>query len=110
MKYGRTWGMDGRMNGYRGKYSKVVPLVACKVNDMYEAEKYLGEYLLSHGAIRYGQKKGEWFTFGGSIKSRGDLFRGITLWTKGLTEYDPESVKDIDNIFMNQALEKSIPL
>ena len=110
MKYGRTWGMDKRMNGYRGKFRKVVPLVACKVNDMYEAEKYLGEYLLSHGAERYGGEKGEWFTFGGSIKSIGDLFRGTTLWTKGLTEYDPKTLDNIDNIFMNQALEKGIPL
>jgi len=74
---------------------KAVPLVACKVIDMYEAEKSLGEYLFSHGAERYGGKKGEWFTFGGSINSIGDMFRGIILWTKGLTEYDPKTLGDI---------------
>jgi len=110
MKYGRTWGMDGRMNGYKGKFNNVTPLVSCKVTDMYEAEKYLGEYLLSHGAVRYGEKKGEWFTFGGSIKSIKEMVKGIELWTNGLTEYDPESVKDIDNIFMDQALEKGISI
>ena len=102
LKFGRTWDMDARMNWYRGKYDKFSPIISCKVNDMYEAEKYLGEYLFSHGAEQHGGDKSEWFTFSSPKDSSRYMLRGIRLWTNGLIEYDPEVEKDLDVMFLKQ--------
>jgi len=93
LKYGYTWDLDQRMPAYKCGCDSFKKIASCPVDDMFDVEKKIGEYLYTHGAIRHSKGK-EWFTYG-RVVGNADCDTAFENWVNALDEIDPNLVEMI---------------
>jgi len=93
MKYGRACDLDQRMSAYKHGCDSYKKIASCPVDDMFDVEKKIGEYLYTHGAVRH-SKGDEWFTYG-RVVGNADCDTAVENWMDALNKIDPNLMEKV---------------
>ena len=93
MKYGYSWDLDQRMYAYKHGCDSYKKIATCPVDDMFDVEKKIGEYLYTHGAVRH-SKGDEWFTYG-RVVGNADCDTAVENWMDALNKIDPNLMEKV---------------